>query len=119
MYEDQIEIIKKNYDKDIKIMRTSMANEIEDTTEKFSKASRDLILLTHQYEELDKKFKLYYLKSDKYIKEREAKLSELQNECDHLAEEYGRFDQLFSEERKSNHKLKKELKLIDKEHADL
>jgi len=47
MYEDQIEIIKKNYDKDIKIMRTSMANEIEDTTEKFSKASRDLILLTH------------------------------------------------------------------------
>jgi chromosome segregation ATPase len=110
-----METMRKTHEKEMRIMRNSMANEIETMTGNFSNASRDLISMTHRYEELDKKFKMYYLKSDKYIKEREAKLEELQAECDHLAEEYGRFDNLFNEERKANNILRDQLQKITDE----
>lgn len=83
----------------------------------FSKNSKELIELNHRYADLDKKFKTYYLKSDKYIKTREAKIEELEAECLHLQEEYGRYDQLFHNEIKKTkeleqnvHELKKEVK---------
>ena len=107
--------MRKTHDKEMRTLKLSMATEIEMMTTNFSNASRDLIAMNHRYEELDKKFKMYYLKSDKYIKEREAKLEELQAECDHLAEEYGRFDNLFNEERKANNILRDQLKRMTEE----
>lgn len=58
----------------------------------FSTSSKDLIHINRKYDDLDKKFKQYYLKSDNYIKSREAKIEELEGEVSHLQQEYGRYD---------------------------
>jgi chromosome segregation ATPase len=76
-------------------MKMSMTEEIEDLSKMFSKTTKDLISITHRYDDLDKKFKQYYLKSDSYIKTRESKIEELEAEVSHLQEEYGRYDHLF------------------------
>ena len=75
--------------------------------------------MTHKYDELDKKFKLYYIKSDKYIKDREAKLQELQDECNRRANEYGRFDENYSMEKEKGERLEAEVNEIKKTYETL
>jgi len=57
-----------------------MGAEIEAMHEIFSKTSRDLVKLTIEHRELQKKFDLYYKKTDEYIKDREAKVATLEIE---------------------------------------
>lgn len=119
MYEEKMEEQKNNYEKEIKTIRLSMSAEIESLQEMLSQTSRELMQQNHLNEELEKKFKLYYLKSDKYIKDREQKLLELQDECDRLADEYGRYDRLFSEERAKNERLEHEKQNLMKDNEFL
>ena len=86
-----------------------------------SDQTRESITTNHKYDELDKKFKLYYLKSDKYIKDREQKLQDLYEECSRMAKEYGRFDEKFNEEvekakilEASHMKMQKELAKVNR-----
>ena len=72
-----------------------MAAEIEELTANFSRASRELISVTHKYEEKSKYLGMYYEKSERYIKNREDELTRVQAECDRLGSEYGRFDKMF------------------------
>lgn len=70
-------MLQKDFDNKLKKIKISTSEEIEELQTLLSKTSREYINLTHKYDDLDKKFKTYYMKADKYIADREAKLQEL------------------------------------------
>ena len=76
-------------------LKVSTALEIESLTEIAARSSRQLVEVTHKYDELDKQYKMYYMKSDAYIKDREQKLKELTEECADITEKYRTFDLRF------------------------
>lgn len=59
------------------------------------------------------------MKADKYIADRKAKLQELQEECNKMALEYGKFDIKFLEERERGDKLLLELQNMEEQHKFL
>ncbi len=59
------------------------------------------------------------MKADKYIADRESKLQELQEECNKMALEYGKFDIKFQEERERGDKLLLELQNMEEQHKFL
>jgi len=119
MYEDQMELQKKQYENQIKTLKQSTSAEAEELQEMLSGTSRELIVMTHKFYEIEKNYKLYYKKSCKYIDDREAKLQELQAECNRMANEYGRFDEKFAEERHRADRAAKELDTLEVEHQAL
>ena len=62
---------KKQFESQMKLLRQSMTEEIEDMTSMFADTSKDIIKLTIEHRELQKKFNEYYQKTDTYIKDRE------------------------------------------------
>lgn len=76
-------------------MVTSFANEVEDLTELLSHNMRELIALKNKFVETDSKFKEYVKKSDIYIKDKEAKLAEVQKEVQEMSYRYQNHGEIF------------------------
>jgi len=93
MYEDQMEQLRKGYESAFKNMKIGMSNDIEVMTEMFSKASKDLVKLTLEHRELQAKFDTYHQKTEEYIKDREAKVAQLDKELAEVKHNFATFDE--------------------------
>ncbi len=68
LFEDQINTLKRNYEREYNDMITTFANEHEEMQALLSGVTRECVDVKDKYVELDVKFKEYYMRSDHYIK---------------------------------------------------
>lgn len=104
-----MEMLKRKYEQEMSALKLSSATEVEQMTEIAARSARQLVEMTHKYSELDKQYKMYYMKSDAYIKDREQKLKELTEECADITEKYRSFDLRFQQETARGNAIQKEL----------
>ena len=67
--------------------------------EMVSNAMKDVIYWKNMFVDLDTKFKEYVTKSEKYIKEKDAKLAEVQEECQQMAYKYQNHGEIYKQEK--------------------
>ena len=96
-----------------------MTEEIENLTMMFSDASKDLVKLTIEHRELQKKFNDYYQKTDAYLKDREKKIVDLEGDVKRLQDEYSSFDKRFADKNKECDQLKKDQKSLNNDKDEL
>ena len=113
MYEDMMESMKKAHDSTLKQLKLSMSEEIENLTTHLGKTGRELVVLTLEHRELNKKFSVYHQKSEQYIKERDEKITELNKQCKQLTEDYATFDVRFKAKEKECKELYKSIAIKD------
>lgn len=76
-----MESMKKSNDLEMKKLSISTSNEIENLTTMLGNTGRELVVLTLEHRELNKKFSVYHQKSEQYIKERDEKITDLNSQC--------------------------------------
>ena len=79
---------KRKFERQFEDMSTSFTEQMDSLEEMVSNAMKDVIYWKNMFVDLDTKFKEYVTKSEKYIKEKDAKLSEVQEECQQMAYKY-------------------------------
>ena len=84
---------RKGLETTIKNLRVGFGEDVEQMTEMFSRASKDLLKLTKEHKELQSKFDAYYQKSEEYIKDRESKITALENELAEIKHNFATFDE--------------------------
>ena len=72
---------KRKFERQFEDMSTSFTEQMDSLEEMVSNAMKDVIYWKNMFVDLDTKFKEYVTKSEKYIKEKDAKLAEVQEEC--------------------------------------
>ena len=75
-----MEQLKKTQESAISRIKTAMADEIEEMTMHFSNASQDLVKLTREHRDLQKKFDEYSKKSEKLHKDKDEQIAQLEKD---------------------------------------
>ena len=84
LFEDQINTLKRNYEREYNDMITTFAAEHEEMQGLLSSVTRECVEIKDKYVELDVKFKEYYMRSDHYIKQQATDLQQVKTELQQL-----------------------------------
>ena len=90
---------QRNFERRFADMAESFTEETERYHQMFVDSQRDIIYWKNMFVDLDTKFKEYVAKSERYIKDKDAKLEELQKECQDMAYKYQNHGEIFKQEK--------------------
>lgn len=77
IFDDQMLAANRTFERKYAEMAESFSEEVERYSTMFSDSQKDLIYWKNMFVDLDTKFKEYVTKSERYIKDKDAKLEQL------------------------------------------
>ena len=110
---------KKAFEAQIKSIKVSTADEIENLTSLFSKASRELIMLTIEHRQTVEDFKNHKANAETVEAELKAQVEKEQAEVAQLKDDFEKFDQRLSAKTNEAEKLKRTLRSLNKDFKAL
>ena len=81
VFDQQMSAERNKFERRFAEMAESFSEQTEELQQLFSSAMKDVIYWKNMFVGLDTKFKEYVNKSERYIKDKDEKLAELQEEC--------------------------------------
>ena len=88
IFDEQLAAVEKKWERKYSDFAESMAAQNEDLHQMLSDALKDVIYWKNMFVNLDNKFKEYVTKSEKYIKDKDTKLEEVQAEIQEMSYKY-------------------------------
>ena len=78
IFDDQLLAANRAHERKFSDMAESFTEEVERFNQMLADSQKDLIYWKNMFVELDQRFKQYVTKSERYIKEKDAQLAEVQ-----------------------------------------
>ena len=89
----------RQFERRFEDMATSFSEHVDTLEEMISNAMKDVIYWKNMFVDLDTKFKEYVTKSERYIKEKDIKLAEVQEECQQMSYKYQNHGEIYKQEK--------------------
>ena len=99
IFDDQLLAANRAHERKFSDMAESFTEEVERFNQMLADSQKDLIYWKNMFVELDQRFKEYVTKSERYIKEKDAQLAEVQQEAQEMAYKYENHGKIFKEEK--------------------
>jgi hypothetical protein len=80
VHDEQVANLRQAHDREMAYLNSTYAGQIEELTELLSVACKEQTALKNMFVATDQKFNDYVRRSERFIREKEAKLGELQRE---------------------------------------
>lgn len=119
IFDDQLLAANRAHERKFADMAESFTEEVERYNGLFGDSQKDLLYWKNMFVDLDTKFKEYVTKSERYIKEKDTQLAELQQEAQEMAYKYENHGKIFKEEKDRADKFEKLFSELKQPYDDI
>ena len=99
IFDEQMAAVERKWERRYADFAESVSAQMDDLSTMLSDSLKDVIYWKNMFVNLDIKFKEYVTKSERYIKDKDTKLAEVQEEVQQMSYKYKNHGKIYDEEK--------------------